>query len=112
MFYKFTIVITTPRYNQYQAEVTQHYFGDESAEASLKCELCINQVLELCLSPGLQGDGDDKPVSHDEKELKPRFDPGGYDKDLVEALERDILQSNPNITWCVRILRTQCSCTS
>lgn len=32
-----------------------------------------------------------------EKERK--FDPTGYDKDLVEALERDIVQRNPNIHW-------------
>ena len=28
-----------------------------------------------------------------------RFDGSGYDKDLVEALERDILQKNPNVHW-------------
>lgn len=28
-----------------------------------------------------------------------RFDPSGYDKDLVESLERDILQKNPNVHW-------------
>ncbi|KAM9779024.1 katanin p60 ATPase-containing subunit A1 isoform X1 [Syngnathus typhle] len=33
-----------------------------------------------------------------EKELK-RFDGTGYDKDLVEALERDIISQNPNIKW-------------
>ena len=27
------------------------------------------------------------------------FDPSGYDKDLVEALERDIVQTNPNVKW-------------
>lgn len=30
-----------------------------------------------------------------------RFDGSGYDKDLVEALERDILQKNPNVHWYV-----------
>uniref|UniRef100_H2YHY0 Katanin p60 ATPase-containing subunit A1 n=1 Tax=Ciona savignyi TaxID=51511 RepID=H2YHY0_CIOSA len=29
-----------------------------------------------------------------------RFDPTGYDKDLVESLERDIVQRNPNVHWC------------
>uniref|UniRef100_A0A3Q4H2P7 Katanin p60 ATPase-containing subunit A1 n=1 Tax=Neolamprologus brichardi TaxID=32507 RepID=A0A3Q4H2P7_NEOBR len=33
-----------------------------------------------------------------EKEAK-RFDGAGYDKDLVEALERDIISQNPNIKW-------------
>lgn len=28
-----------------------------------------------------------------------RFDPTGYDKDLVENLERDIVQKNPNVHW-------------
>ncbi|XP_073984631.1 katanin p60 ATPase-containing subunit A-like 1 isoform X2 [Rhodnius prolixus] len=28
-----------------------------------------------------------------------RFDPSGYDHDLVEMLERDIVQKNPNIRW-------------
>lgn len=32
-----------------------------------------------------------------EKELK--FDGTGYDKDLVEALERDIISQNPNVKW-------------
>ena len=31
-----------------------------------------------------------------------KFDPSGYDKDLVENLERDIVQKNPNIHWYVR----------
>ncbi|XP_061560487.1 katanin p60 ATPase-containing subunit A1 isoform X2 [Phycodurus eques] len=33
-----------------------------------------------------------------EKELK-KFDGTGYDKDLVEALERDIISQNPNVKW-------------
>ena len=37
--------------------------------------------------------------SHDEKPVKSRFDPAGYDKDLVQALERDIVQTNPNVKW-------------
>ena len=28
-----------------------------------------------------------------------KFDAAGYDKDLVEALERDIVQRNPNVSW-------------
>lgn len=28
-----------------------------------------------------------------------KFDPSGYDKDLVENLERDIVQRNPNVRW-------------
>ncbi|ESO93363.1 hypothetical protein LOTGIDRAFT_206522 [Lottia gigantea] len=34
-----------------------------------------------------------------EEDGEPKFDPSGYDKDLVEHLERDILQKNPNIHW-------------
>uniref|UniRef100_A0A8C9YJG4 Katanin p60 ATPase-containing subunit A1 n=1 Tax=Sander lucioperca TaxID=283035 RepID=A0A8C9YJG4_SANLU len=33
-----------------------------------------------------------------EKEVK-KFDGTGYDKDLVEALERDIISENPNVKW-------------
>ncbi|XP_028295837.1 katanin p60 ATPase-containing subunit A1 [Gouania willdenowi] len=33
-----------------------------------------------------------------EKEVK-KFDGSGYDKDLVEALERDIMSRNPNVKW-------------
>ncbi|KAK7108200.1 katanin p60 ATPase-containing subunit A1-like isoform X1 [Littorina saxatilis] len=35
-----------------------------------------------------EGDGDEK-----------KFDPTGYDKELVEHLERDIVQKNPNVHW-------------
>ena len=28
-----------------------------------------------------------------------KFDGSGYDKDLVENLERDIVQKNPNVHW-------------
>lgn len=38
-------------------------------------------------------------VNHDEKEEKPKFNPGGHDKDLVESLERDILLRDPNVKW-------------
>lgn len=37
-----------------------------------------------------------------EKEVK-KFDGTGYDKDLVEALERDIISQNPNVKWYVRV---------
>lgn len=33
-----------------------------------------------------------------ERELK-KNDWTGYDKDLVEALERDIISQNPNVKW-------------
>ena len=45
------------------------------------------------------GEGEEEPVSHDEKPVKSRFNPSGYDKDLVESLERDIVQTNPNVHW-------------
>lgn len=35
-----------------------------------------------------------------EKEVK-KFDGTGYDKDLVEALERDIISQNPSVKWWV-----------
>lgn len=39
-----------------------------------------------------------KEKKKDDGEEK-KFDPSGYDKDLVEHLERDILQKNPNVHW-------------
>ncbi|EDO47200.1 predicted protein [Nematostella vectensis] len=43
----------------------------------------------------------DKGRKSDEKseDGEKKFDPSGCDKDLVEALERDILQKNPNVHW-------------
>ncbi|XP_060579567.1 katanin p60 ATPase-containing subunit A1-like [Ruditapes philippinarum] len=38
---------------------------------------------------------DKKKEEGDEK----KFDPSGHDKDLVENLERDIVQKNPNVHW-------------
>jgi katanin p60 ATPase-containing subunit A1 len=40
----------------------------------------------------------DKGHPRDQQKDK-KFDGGGYDKDLVEALERDIVQRNPNVAW-------------
>ena len=37
--------------------------------------------------------------SSGEDEPKPTFDGSGYDTDLVEMLERDIVQKDPNIHW-------------
>lgn len=34
----------------------------------------------------------------------PKFDGAGYDKDLVEALERDIVSRNPSIHWLVSFM--------
>eukprot|EP00112_Aurelia_sp_Birch-Aquarium-sp1_P013259 Seg2808.1 transcript_id=Seg2808.1/GoldUCD/mRNA.D3Y31 product="Katanin p60 ATPase-containing subunit A1" protein_id=Seg2808.1/GoldUCD/D3Y31 len=45
---------------------------------------------------GIKNKRDEKAVNEgDEK----KFDPSGYDKDLVESLERDIVQKNPNVHW-------------
>ncbi|XP_070567556.1 katanin p60 ATPase-containing subunit A1-like isoform X1 [Ptychodera flava] len=48
---------------------------------------------------GGKGDKDKRssPTEGEDKEKK--FDPSGYDKDLVENLERDIVQRNPNVHW-------------
>ena len=45
---------------------------------------------------------DEKPESKDSEDEK-KFDSSGYDKDLVEGLERDILQRNPNVRWYIFI---------
>ena len=36
--------------------------------------------------------------SHDEQSEK-KFNSDGYDKELVEGLERDIVSKNPNVHW-------------
>lgn len=41
----------------------------------------------------------DESKGDSEGDGEKRFDGSGYDKDLVEALERDILQKNPNVHW-------------
>ena len=46
-------------------------------------------------------EGGDQPENYDDKPVKSKFDPSGYDKDLVENLERDIVQTNPNVHWYV-----------
>lgn len=38
-----------------------------------------------------------------ERELK-KNDWTGYDKDLVEALERDIISQNPNVKWYLLVI--------
>lgn len=40
-----------------------------------------------------------KPKEEKPENEEPRFDGSGYDKDLVEGLERDIVQKNPNVRW-------------
>ncbi|XP_050392046.1 katanin p60 ATPase-containing subunit A1 isoform X1 [Patella vulgata] len=47
---------------------------------------------------GAKDKGKDKKKIEEEDGEK-KFDPSGYDKDLVEHLERDILQKNPNVHW-------------
>lgn len=43
-------------------------------------------------------DEKNKPT-HEVPECELKFDATGYDKDLVEALERDIISQNPNVRW-------------
>lgn len=38
-------------------------------------------------------------VKQEEKPVKSSFSPSGHDKDLVEAMERDILLHDPNVKW-------------
>ena len=44
-------------------------------------------------------EGGEQTQNQSEKPLRPKFDASGYNKDLVESLERDIIQSNPNVHW-------------
>ncbi|XP_063840475.1 katanin p60 ATPase-containing subunit A-like 1 isoform X5 [Scylla paramamosain] len=43
------------------------------------------------------GGAEDNAAGGEEEERK--FDPSGYDRDLVDMLERDIVQKNPSIRW-------------
>ncbi|XP_065837784.1 katanin p60 ATPase-containing subunit A-like 1 [Oscarella lobularis] len=45
------------------------------------------------------GDAKDTPPSHDDKPVENKFDPTSFDKDLVEAIERDMLMRDPNVHW-------------
>lgn len=50
--------------------------------------------------PQKKGKEEKNKSGADVSEPEPRkFDSTGYDKDLVEALERDIISQNPNIRW-------------
>ncbi|XP_069052256.1 katanin p60 ATPase-containing subunit A1 isoform X2 [Lepisosteus oculatus] len=49
-------------------------------------------------APGRSKEDKNKSADVSETEVK-KFDGTGYDKDLVEALERDIISQNPNVKW-------------
>lgn len=36
---------------------------------------------------------------HEDKEVDKGFNPPGYDRELIDVLEREILQSNPGVQW-------------
>lgn len=42
---------------------------------------------------------DDKPVKPNANGDERRFDSDGFSKDLIDTLERDIVQRNPNVKW-------------
>ncbi|XP_076026659.1 katanin p60 ATPase-containing subunit A1 [Genypterus blacodes] len=46
-----------------------------------------------------KGKEDKNKADVQEKEELKKFDGTGYDKDLVEALERDIISQNPSVKW-------------
>ncbi|KAH3726146.1 katanin p60 ATPase-containing subunit A1-like isoform X2 [Dreissena polymorpha] len=48
--------------------------------------------------PGDRRADPSKPKKKEEGDEK-KFEPSGHDKDLVENLERDIVQKNPNVHW-------------
>lgn len=66
-----------------------------------------SQAFSLSLSSGFratslhlfQGGEKAKTAPEEEEPLEKRFDGSGYDRDLVEMLERDIVQKNPGIRW-------------
>lgn len=56
--------------------------------------------IQFLFYPSNQGGekgADSRAGNEDDDEKK--FDPSGYDRDLVDMLERDIVQKNPSIRW-------------
>ena len=67
--------------------------------------ICLNKDGELLLYLQCNIYVQDEGKGDGEGDGEKRFDGSGYDKDLVEALERDILQKNPNVHWYEIIIK-------
>ncbi|KAL0276540.1 UNVERIFIED_CONTAM: hypothetical protein PYX00_004096 [Menopon gallinae] len=48
---------------------------------------------------GEKSDKEKEEANPKEEEVERRFEGSGYDSDLIEMIERDIVQKNPNIHW-------------
>uniref|UniRef100_W5NK59 Katanin p60 ATPase-containing subunit A1 n=1 Tax=Lepisosteus oculatus TaxID=7918 RepID=W5NK59_LEPOC len=92
---------------------TWHSFQTEQQKTALKtsaleeervqCSFVPHEQLEKKIDGGSKEGGVNfhscnKSADVSETEVK-KFDGTGYDKDLVEALERDIISQNPNVKW-------------
>uniref|UniRef100_A0A3P8WJE2 Katanin p60 ATPase-containing subunit A1 n=1 Tax=Cynoglossus semilaevis TaxID=244447 RepID=A0A3P8WJE2_CYNSE len=75
--------------------VEQRYRGIVTHRRLFKYNLTVVLFFNVFVAP--QNRLNNKAETQ-EKDIK-RFDGTGYDKDLVEALERDIITQNPNIKW-------------
>ncbi|NWS08139.1 KTNA1 protein, partial [Motacilla alba] len=65
----------------------------------IKCP-CNSLLASATLSCGkVSWPVENKSTSEISESEPKKFDSTGYDKDLVEALERDIISQNPNIRW-------------
>jgi katanin p60 ATPase-containing subunit A1 len=62
---------------------------------------------------GCQDDAVKQPTTDnpDDREIEQRFDGTGYDRELVDAIERDILNRQPKIGWFVSVNK-QLNCIS
>lgn len=70
--------------------------GDDKSKTSNKKENTNGSINNQEKQDNKEKEKDDNTESTPEEK---RFDPSGYDHDLVDMLERDIVQKNPNIRW-------------
>uniref|UniRef100_A0A8C4ZES0 Katanin p60 ATPase-containing subunit A1 n=1 Tax=Gadus morhua TaxID=8049 RepID=A0A8C4ZES0_GADMO len=85
---------STHRWQQVLQEISE----ENKQVDEIMATLASFQLNAAPSKPSEDGDLISAHAKTEDREVK-RFDGSGYDKDLVEALERDIISQNPNIKW-------------